>query len=74
MKTWKQLPNAYQALVFNMKHVSILLEETVDGLDIKQGGIYVDGTLGRGGHSSYLLSKLKEGKLYEIFNENELRV
>ena len=56
-----------------MKHVSILLEETVDGLDIKQGGIYVDGTLGRGGHSSYLLSKLKEGKLY-AFDQDETAI
>lgn len=47
-----------------MEHISILLKETVEGLDPKSNGIYVDGTLGRGGHSSYLLSFLKEGKLY----------
>ena len=33
------------------KHVSVLLKETVDGLNVKPDGIYVDGTLGGGGHS-----------------------
>ena len=32
-------------------HVSVLLRETVDGLNIRPDGIYVDGTLGGGGHS-----------------------
>lgn len=47
-----------------MEHISILLKETVEGLDPKPNGIYVDGTLGRGGHSAYLLSFLKDGMLY----------
>lgn len=47
-----------------MEHISILLKETVEGLSPKANGIYVDGTLGRGGHSAYLLSFLKDGKLY----------
>lgn len=47
-----------------MEHISILLKETVEGLAPKANGIYVDGTLGRGGHSAYLLSFLKDGKLY----------
>ena len=38
-----------------MKHVSVLLHETVDMLDVKPDGIYVDGTLGRGGHVGYLI-------------------
>ena len=33
------------------KHYSVLLKETVDGLNIKPDGIYVDGTLGGGGHA-----------------------
>ena len=33
------------------KHTSVLLYETVDGLNVKPDGIYVDGTLGGGGHS-----------------------
>ncbi|WP_433749496.1 16S rRNA (cytosine(1402)-N(4))-methyltransferase RsmH [Falsibacillus pallidus] len=47
------------------QHTTVLLKETVDGLNIKPDGIYVDCTLGGAGHSEYLLSQLsKEGKLY----------
>lgn len=56
-----------------MEHVSILLKETVDGLDIKPNGIYVDGTLGRGGHSSYLLGQLENGMLY-AFDQDETAI
>ena len=46
-------------------HVTVLLHETVDMLDVKPDGIYVDATLGGAGHSEYLLSKLSEkGHLY----------
>ncbi|GAB6729220.1 16S rRNA (cytosine(1402)-N(4))-methyltransferase RsmH [Streptococcus uberis] len=46
-------------------HITVLLHETVDMLDIKPDGIYVDATLGGAGHSSYLLSKLNDnGHLY----------
>ncbi len=47
-----------------MKHISVLLNETVDALNVKPDGIYVDGTLGRGGHSKLLVSKLTTGHLY----------
>ena len=40
------------------EHKSVLLKETVDSLDIKPGGIYVDGTLGGGGHAFEVLSRL----------------
>ncbi len=40
------------------KHTSVLLEETVDGLNIKPDGIYVDGTLGGGGHAYEVCSRL----------------
>ena len=40
------------------KHKSILLEECIENLEIKKDGIYVDGTLGGGGHSYYILKKL----------------
>ena len=53
-----------------MKHVSVLLHETVDLLDVKPDGIYVDGTLGRGGHAAYLISKLDKGHLY-AFDKDE---
>ena len=56
-----------------MEHVSILLKETVDGLDIKPNGIYVDGTLGRGGHSSYLLGQLENGMLY-AFDQDDTAI
>ncbi|MQQ65659.1 16S rRNA (cytosine(1402)-N(4))-methyltransferase RsmH [Streptococcus mitis] len=46
-------------------HVTVLLHETIDMLDVKSDGIYVDATLGGAGHSEYLLSKLSEkGHLY----------
>ena len=40
------------------KHVSVLLDECIEGLNIKPDGIYVDGTLGGGGHSSEICRKL----------------
>ncbi len=43
------------------RHISVLLEESIDLLEIKPDGIYADGTLGGGGHSSLICSKLKEG-------------
>lgn len=49
------------------KHITVLLNETVDGLNIKPDGTYVDCTLGGGGHSGLILSKLSEnGKLYSF--------
>lgn len=47
-----------------MEHKSVLLDETIDLLDVKPDGIYVDCTLGRGGHSSEILRRLKTGHLY----------
>ena len=38
------------------EHITVLLDEAVDGLAIKPDGIYVDGTFGRGGHSRHILS------------------
>lgn len=46
-----------------MKHVSVLLNECIEGLNIKENGIYVDGTLGRGGHSSEILKRIPQGQL-----------
>ncbi len=48
------------------KHLPVLLHETIDGLNIKPDGIYVDGTAGGGGHSSEILKGLESGKLYSI--------
>lgn len=48
-------------------HKSVLLEETIDSLDIKPEGIYVDGTLGGGGHSYEICKRLsKKGRLIGI--------
>ena len=47
-----------------MRHYSVMLKETIDLLDVKSDGIYVDGTLGRGGHSLEILKQLETGHLY----------
>ena len=47
-------------------HVSVLLHECMDGLDIKHDGIYVDGTAGGGGHSFEIASRLDSGMLIAI--------
>lgn len=47
-------------------HYSVMLEETIEELKIKPEGLYVDGTLGGGGHSSRIAGKLTTGHLYGI--------
>ena len=47
-------------------HVSVLLDECIEGLDIKPEGIYVDGTLGGAGHSSHIVQHLTTGRLIGI--------
>ncbi len=47
-------------------HVSVLLEECLEGLNIKPDGIYVDGTLGGAGHSSRIAAQLTTGRLIGI--------
>ena len=47
-------------------HVSVLLEECIEGLNIKPDGIYVDGTLGGAGHSSQIAKRLTTGRLIGI--------
>jgi 16S rRNA (cytosine1402-N4)-methyltransferase len=44
-------------------HVPVLLKKSVDALEIKANGVYVDATYGGGGHSKEILSRLKDGKL-----------
>ncbi|HHV11930.1 MAG TPA: 16S rRNA (cytosine(1402)-N(4))-methyltransferase RsmH [Clostridiales bacterium] len=48
------------------KHISVLLEETIEHLNIKPEGIYVDGTLGGGGHSYEIAKRLTTGRLIGI--------
>ena len=47
-------------------HISVLLNECIEGLDIKPEGIYVDGTLGGAGHSSQIAARLTTGRLIGI--------
>lgn len=47
-------------------HISVLLNESVDGLNIKPDGVYVDGTAGGGGHSAEILKMLEDGRLFSI--------
>ncbi|MBO7377540.1 MAG: 16S rRNA (cytosine(1402)-N(4))-methyltransferase RsmH [Clostridia bacterium] len=45
------------------KHIPIMLEECMEGLGVKEGGVYIDCTLGSGGHSSEIAKRLKRGRL-----------
>lgn len=56
-------------IVFN--HFSVLLDETVGGLNVKPDGIYVDGTLGGAGHSSVVAGMLKTGTLIGIDQDED---
>ena len=54
------------------KHTSVLLWETIDNLEIKPDGVYVDGTLGGGGHSFHICEKLgKNGRLIGIDQDED---
>lgn len=54
-------------------HKSVLLEEVLNVLNIKEDGIYVDCTLGYAGHSKAILQKIKKGKLYAFDQDKEAR-
>lgn len=56
-----------------MKHYSVLLKESIDNLNIKKDGIYIDATLGYAGHSKEILKKLTSGKLY-CFDNDEIAI
>lgn len=53
------------------EHVPVLLNEVIEGLNIKNDGIYVDATLGGGGHSQYIAKKLTSGKLIGIDQDED---
>jgi 16S rRNA (cytosine1402-N4)-methyltransferase len=69
----KLIENRFEKVVQLMfEHTTVLLKETVDGLQVKEDGTYVDCTLGGAGHSSYLLSKLsKDGHLF-AFDQDDI--
>jgi 16S rRNA (cytosine1402-N4)-methyltransferase len=53
------------------KHIPVMLVECIEGLDIKPDGIYIDGTLGGGGHSEQIAKKLTTGKLIAIDKDED---
>jgi len=56
----------------NSEHITVLLNEAVDGLGIKPDGIYIDGTYGRGGHSCLVLEKLgSNGRLIALDRDTQ---
>ena len=57
--------------VNNFKHTPVLLNECIEGLDIKPDGVYVDGTLGGGGHSGEILKRLTTGKLIAFDKDDD---
>ena len=54
-------------------HTPVMLQEAINGLNIKDDGIYVDCTLGGGGHSSEILRRLKNGMLY-CFDQDDYAI
>ena len=54
-------------------HISVLLQESIDSLEIKENGIYVDCTLGYAGHSSEILKRIKSGHLY-AFDQDKIAI
>ncbi len=52
-------------------HISVLLNESIEGLNIKEDGIYVDSTLGYAGHSSEILKRIKKGFLFAIDQDKD---
>lgn len=54
-----------------MKHYSVLLKETIENLNIKEDGLYVDATMGYAGHSQEILKKLKRGFLFAFDQDEE---
>lgn len=53
------------------KHYSVLLNESIDGLNIKPDGTYIDGTAGGGGHSLEIAKRLDAGKLYCVDQDSD---
>ena len=56
----------HESLIQDPRHYSVLLSECIENLNIKPDGIYLDGTLGMGGHSYQIASRLSTGRLISI--------
>ena len=52
-------------------HISVLLQESIDSLNIKEDGIFVDCTLGYAGHSSEILKRIKRGSLFAFDQDQD---
>ena len=62
----------HEGNILEFKHKSVMLEECIQGLNIKPNGIYVDGTMGGAGHSKEIAKKIsKEGLLIGIDRDQE---
>ena len=55
----------------NSRHIPVMLMESLENLKIKNNGIYVDGTLGLGGHSDKILEKIDSGILLGIDRDED---
>ena len=53
------------------KHISVLLSESISSLNLKENSVIVDATLGYGGHSSYILDRIKKGFLFAFDQDSE---
>jgi len=60
-----------KTFVNNFQHTPVMLNECIEGLNIKPDGIYVDGTLGGGGHSGEILKHLTTGKLVAFDKDDD---
>lgn len=60
--------------ILEFHHVSVLLQECIDGLNIKPDGIYVDGTMGGGGHSLEICKRLTTGRLIAIDQDKNAHI
>ena len=54
----------------NYRHITVLLHEAVDALAVREDGVYVDGTFGRGGHSRLILSRLGDAGRLVVFDKD----
>ena len=52
-------------------HSPVLLNETIEGLNINPEGVYVDATFGGGGHTSYILKKISKGRVYAFDQDKD---
>ena len=71
MKSWMKYQKTYLMGKIWMKHKSVLLEESIEELKIQEQGIYVDATLGFGGHSLEILKRINKGFLFCFDQDSE---